>query len=178
MSEVNPLEPCPFIATTKEQILAASKSKYCPVPANLALRKILESKNNDRFAVVGLPCHIHGIRKAEIVNKALREKVVLHIGIVCEGGTFNFLGTEYRLKTMGITKRDVRKIDYRGKGWPGDVPIYQLSNRKLSDLGWHANYNSEEALKIAVEVLLETTESKYGISFKAEPGKYLLRQDY
>jgi coenzyme F420 hydrogenase subunit beta len=132
MSEVNPLEPRPFIATTPEQILAASKSKYCPVPANIAIKEILKSNNNNRFAVVGLPCHIQGIRKAEAINKELRKKIVLHMGIICEGGTFSFLGTEYRLKTMGTPKRDVRKIDYRGKGWPGDTTIQLKNGEELS----------------------------------------------
>lgn len=69
-------------------------------------------------------------------------------------------------------------ITYTGgeKGWPGDVPVYQLSNKKLKSLGWIAKYNSEEALRIAVKTLVSDTEKKYGISFKAEPGKYLLSQ--
>ena len=73
MSEQNPLEPQPFIARTKEQIISAAKSKYCPVPANIALKEIL--KEDGKFAVVGLPCHVHGIRKAEAINKIGRAHV-------------------------------------------------------------------------------------------------------
>ncbi|MBC8146551.1 MAG: SDR family NAD(P)-dependent oxidoreductase [Bacteroidetes bacterium] len=69
-------------------------------------------------------------------------------------------------------------ITYTGgeKGWPGDVPVYQLSNKKLKSLGWEAKYTSEEALRIAVKILVSNTENQYGISFYAEPGKYLLSQ--
>ena len=47
--------------------VSATKSKYCPVPANVRIKKIL--RRNGKFAVVGLPCHIHGVRKAEMLNK-------------------------------------------------------------------------------------------------------------
>ena len=44
MKKDEPLEPEPFIARTKEEIIEASKSKYCPVPVNTVLREILWSK--------------------------------------------------------------------------------------------------------------------------------------
>ena len=122
MKKDNPLEPEPFIAGTKEEIIEASRSKYCPVPANIALKEILESKEGERFAVVGLPCHIHGIRKAEIINKKLKEKIVLHIGIFCSHAP-NFWGTELLLERMSIKREEVIKLDYRGEGWPGSMKI-------------------------------------------------------
>jgi len=78
MKSDNPLEPEPFIARTKEDIIEASKSKYCPVPVNVVIRKILNSHDNEKFAIVGLPCHINGIRKAEQINKKLRKKICLN----------------------------------------------------------------------------------------------------
>jgi len=129
MKKDNPLEPEPFIARNKEKIIEASKSKYCPVPANVALKEILESEEGERFAVVGLPCHIHGIRKAEQINKKLREKIVLHIGIFCSHVP-NFLGTELLLERMNIKREEVIKLDYRGEGWPGSMKIC-LKDREL-----------------------------------------------
>lgn len=120
MKKDNPLEPEVFIARTKEEIISASKSKYCPVPSNIALKEILEE--DGKFAVVGLPCHIHGIRKAERTNKELKEKIVLHLGILCNH-TANFLGTEFLLQKFGVRKEDVKKLDYRGEGWPGGMTI-------------------------------------------------------
>ena len=135
------MNPEPFIARTSEEIIEASKSKYCPVPANIALKEILESKEGEKFAVVGLPCHIHGIRKVEQINKKLKEKIVLHVGIFC-AKTISFLGTECQLKRMEVKKEEVTKLDYRGEGWPGSMTI-QLKNkqRKLSEL--HYYYDSK-----------------------------------
>ena len=130
MKKDSPLEPEPFIARTKEEIIEAAKSKYCPVPANVALKEILESKEGEKFAVVGLPCHIHGIRKAEQINKKLKEKIVLRIGIVCNH-TPTFLATEFLLKKMKIKKEDIEKLDYRGEGWPGGMKITTKNGNKI-----------------------------------------------
>lgn len=124
MKKDSPLDPEPFIARTVDEIIEASKSKYCPVPANIALKEMLNSKEGERLAVIGLPCHIHGVRKAEQINKKLRENMVLHIGLFCSHAP-SFLGTDYLLKRMRIKKQDIIKLDYRGKGWPGYLSIYE-----------------------------------------------------
>ena len=129
MSDENPLEPQPFIARTKEEIISAYKSKYCPVPANVALSEII--KEEGRFAVVGLPCHIHGVRKAESANKKLKEKVVLHVGIFCSHSD-TFWQTEFLLKKLGLKEEDIAKIDYRGEGWPGMMSVLLKNGENVS----------------------------------------------
>jgi len=145
MKKDNPLEPEPFIARTKEEIVEASKSKYCPVPANVVLNEILNSKKWEKFAVVGLPCHIQGIRKAEKVNEILRNKIKLHLGIFCSH-TLSFTGTSLLLKKINIEKKEVKKISYRGEGWPGKIRI-DLKNGKQRHISnqsplWNIIFNS------------------------------------
>jgi coenzyme F420 hydrogenase subunit beta len=127
MNDARPLEPEVFIARTKDEIISASKSKYCPVPANTVLKNIL--RENGRFAIVGLPCHIQGIRKAEMVNKKLAKKIVLHLGLVCNH-TPTFSATAYLLQKMKLRKEEVKKIDYRGEGWPGGMSIILANGKK------------------------------------------------
>ena len=122
MKKDKPLEPEPFIARTKDEIIEAAKSKYCPVPANIALKEILKAKEGERFAVVGLPCHIQGIRKAESVDHVLRENIVFHLGLFCSH-TPTFLATEFLLWKAGLKPEDASEIHYRGEGWPGGVTI-------------------------------------------------------
>jgi len=138
MKEDRPLEPLPFIAKTKQEIIYASKSKYCPVPANIALKKVL--KEDGRFAVVGLPCHIHGIRKAELLNPELRKKIVLHVSLMCSH-MVNFLGTEFILNKLHIPKEQVSSLSYRGKGWPGAMKI-KLENKCSIRLPLVGSWNS------------------------------------
>lgn len=114
------LEPEVLIAKTRDEIVAASKSKYCPVAANVGLAGILQEEG--RFAVVGLPCHIHGVRKAEKVVKALKKKIVLHIGLLCSHSVV-FDGTDFLLDKLHIKKEHLRGICYRGEGWPGSLSV-------------------------------------------------------
>ena len=120
MSDNNPLETEPFIAKSKEDLLIAAKSKYCPVSTNKLLNFVKNQKG--KFAVVGLPCHIHGIRKAQNVFPSLKEKIVLCLGLMCSHSV-TYDGTEFLLEKLGFNKDSVSKIEYRGNGWPGSMQV-------------------------------------------------------
>ncbi|BDZ71650.1 Coenzyme F420 hydrogenase/dehydrogenase, beta subunit C-terminal domain [Methanobacterium petrolearium] len=130
MSKENPLEPEPFIAKTPEEIMEASQSKYCPVPVCKLLKEILASDYN-KLAVVGLPCHIQGIKNAEMINKVFREKIVLNIGIFCSHND-NFWQTTSLLDRWGIKPGEVHEIHYRGEGWPGNMTVKLKNGEKKS----------------------------------------------
>ena len=107
------------------------------------LKEILEKEG--KYAVVGLPCHICGMRKAEEVSRTLRERVAFHLGIFCSH-TVNFGGTEFLLGRLGIRNEDVAGISYRGGGWPGMLKI-SLKNgdeKALPGLGslWNSIFGS------------------------------------
>jgi len=115
-----PLRPQSFIARTKAEVMAAAGSKYCPVSANSALGEIL--RNPGRYILVGLPCHIQGLRKAQNLNKELKNRVSLVFGLVCNH-TPTFQATSFLLKKFKIPIEKVAKLDYRSSGWPGGIKI-------------------------------------------------------
>jgi len=133
MKKEQPLEANPFIARTPKELTESARSKYCPVPANVALEEILREEG--RYAVVGLPCHIHGLRKAEQSYKKLRDRIVFRLGIFCSH-TDSLLETEYLLYRLRVRIEDVAKIDYRGKGWPGMLSISLKSGDSI-DVPFH-----------------------------------------
>ncbi len=135
MKNDTPWEPEPFIAKTRDEIIEASRSKYCPVPANIMIKELLSAPEGEKFAVVGLPCHIQGIRKAEQIYKKLRARVVLHIGLFCSH-TDTFWQTDYLLKSMDVSKDDLKSIRYRGDGWPGTMSV-QLKSGTHSSVPYH-----------------------------------------
>jgi coenzyme F420 hydrogenase subunit beta len=138
MSKNNPLQPEAFIARTPEDIIGASKSKYCPVAVNVCLKQVL--KEDGKFAVVGLPCHIQGIRKAEKIFKPLEKKIVLHLGLLCSH-TVDFEGINFLLKKLQIPKNQIMKMSFRGQGWPGSLSIETKKGSKTSLPlvgSWHA----------------------------------------
>jgi coenzyme F420 hydrogenase subunit beta len=120
MNKERPLESEVIAAATKEDIVSAMGSKYCPVSVNMSLKSVLVE--GCKFAIVGMPCHLHGLRKFEVRNSRLRNNIVFRIGLMCSN-TATFLGTEYFLKKKGIDPRNVQKLSYRGKGWLGHIVV-------------------------------------------------------
>jgi len=120
MSCETPSKPQPFVARTKEEVMSAVGSKYCPVSANVALKEILGKEG--RYIVVGLPCHIQGLRKAQVLNKKLRKRVSYCFGLVCNH-TPSFHATRYLLRKFKIPEEKIAQLDYRGKGWPSGMKI-------------------------------------------------------
>ena len=127
MNQHKPLEPEVFVARNRDEIVSASGSKYCPVPLNVGLKKILNEEG--KFAVVGLPCHIHGVRKFEMINRKLRDKIALRLGLFC-ANSVTFLGTEFFLRKWGIQKTEIKKLNYRGKGWPGKIVVLSKDGKE------------------------------------------------
>lgn len=115
-----PLETETFIARTKAEIISSQKSIYCPVPAGKILSEILTV--NGKFAFVGLPCHIAGIKKAQRINKLLAERIVITVGLFCSR-TPNYKATESLLKNVDVSKEQVYTLEYRGRGHPGKLRI-------------------------------------------------------
>lgn len=124
MNSENPLEPEVILTDNAEKIISASGSKYVPVPLNIGLKEILNKPG--KYALVGLPCHIHGIRKIESKYPLLKERIKFHFGLFC-GKTMSFLGTEFILKKLKLYMKYVMEISYRGYGWPGKM-IIRLRN--------------------------------------------------
>jgi coenzyme F420 hydrogenase subunit beta len=124
----NPLAPESFIARTKQEVLSAAGSKYCPVAAGTAVREILSTEG--RYAVVGLPCHIQGIRKAEQEMPGLAQRIRYHISIACSFN-YSFHGTRRFIESLGIPPEDVQELQYRGRGWPGSMLLRLKDGTKM-----------------------------------------------
>lgn len=137
-----PLEPEVIIAKTKEEIISASKSKYCPVPLNCIIKEII--KNEGKYALAGLPCHIEGIKKAQKEFPILKERILYLFGLFCSR-TPSFSATEFLLYKLGIPKSEIKNIAYRGGGHPGKLQITKKDGIKVdvkhrSRLYWGHNF--------------------------------------
>jgi len=124
-SITDPLKPEVKIARNREEIIRASQSKYCLVPVNAILQKLIHEEG--KFAFVGLPCHIHGLRKLQLLGLPDSEKILITIGLYC-GFNMHFEGTEFLLKKMGVEKKDVIDLKYRGNGYPGGFFVKTTNN--------------------------------------------------
>jgi coenzyme F420 hydrogenase subunit beta len=119
-TDAEPLRPQPVVARTRERVAAASGSKYCPLAMNTLLREVRES--GGRFALVGLPCHVHGWRMAARRDPRLAAAIRYSFGLFC-GGVPTWSALEYFLARRGVRLSNVRAIQFRSGTWPGAIRV-------------------------------------------------------
>ena len=138
MSGSDPLKTESLIATTTEEIVSAAGSKYCPCSANVSLRQL--QRKAGKLAVVGLPCHVHALRKAMLIFPWLRERISLIIGLFCAHST-SYRGTEAVVRRLKLQRNQVSSIAYRGCGWPGKLSL-TLSNGGLVQIPYSRSFRA------------------------------------
>ena len=101
----------PIIARTPEELLSATKSKYAISPTNSVFSEIAQVEG--RYALVGLPCQLHGFEKAAQLDQRLKERVVLTVGLFCHAAidheAFEIIWESLGNKALGA-KRFVSRI--------------------------------------------------------------------
>ncbi len=115
-----PLAATGVLCHTPEEVAACRGSKYNVVALNVLLRRVLDEPG--RYLLVGLPCHVQGLRLAQRASRRLRERVVLSLGIFC-GLTGEPRATEVAALQAGLDPADLRAVAYRGPGWPGGMRL-------------------------------------------------------
>ena len=118
--------PSAWSAVQAAEVADCRGSKYNVVPHNVLLHDVLEEPG--RYIVVGLPCHVQGLRLAQRGSHRLRERVVLTLGIFC-GLTGEPRATEVAVLQAGLDPRELASIAYRGPGWPGGMRLQTRDGR-------------------------------------------------
>ena len=117
----NPLLVKTFIATKREEIIAARSSKYAPVTMDMVAQDINEATGS-RYVIVGIPCHIQGMRKLMAIDKKLREKICGLFAIYCSSGRSFYL-TEHVFRERGINPNHLSYFQYRDEGCLGSMVV-------------------------------------------------------
>lgn len=109
-----------FIATTKEEIIHAGSSVYMQIP----LLKHISLVENfpGKVAVVMLPCQLRSLEKLMEKNPALREKIVLRLGLYCSG-THSKQATLLPIRKLGLSLEQGVRFFYRKGFWRGQSII-------------------------------------------------------
>lgn len=118
----SPLQAEGYIATSVDELAASQKSKYCPVPLNRILKELVRGELRGRFAFVGLPHHVHGLRLLERIHPELSNSIPYVISLFT-AHVPSQRATEFLLHEKGIDPTDVRALEYRGGGNPGRMKI-------------------------------------------------------
>lgn len=146
----NPLMVKTFLATRREDILDARSSKYGPVTMTQVAQDIKAAAGN-KYVVVGIPCHIQGLRKLMDIDKKLREKIVGLFAIFCSSGrTFHL--TEHVLKERGINREKMCYFAYRDEGCLGSMVAITEEGAEGEEAGIRiSDRNSETYLSKGVK---------------------------
>jgi len=111
-------------ATTPEEIHAARGSKYQLLSPFPILNKI---DKNKKYAVVLLPCHV---AKARQISDRNGGAIKLIIGLFC-GFMLDKQAPDMLVKSLGIEKDDVKKLEYRGGKFPGGFKVQTHSGKTV-----------------------------------------------
>ncbi|EHH01587.1 Coenzyme F420 hydrogenase/dehydrogenase, beta subunit C-terminal domain [Paraprevotella clara] len=116
-SEENPFEAKPFIAKNAEEIHDSKSSKYVVTSMDKVVTEILNT-DLKRLAMVGLPCHIQGMRKLAEKNRLIHDKIAVFAAIYCSVNKTRH-SLDYYLYRYKVNKNDVGKFSFRDDGCMG-----------------------------------------------------------
>jgi coenzyme F420 hydrogenase subunit beta len=138
MSNSEPWLAKTFIATTPEQIIAASQSKYIITSVNEILPEI--ANFTGRLAYVGLPGQIQSIRKLQEMNHPSIKNIQYIFGPFY-GNTLHFSSIISFLRSYKeMDYHNITKLYFRYGEWPGNMRV-ELRNGRIIELPkFHANY--------------------------------------
>jgi coenzyme F420 hydrogenase subunit beta len=126
-----PLVAQSFVATDRQSLLSARASKYAPVSSCAALADVLDRPG--RYVFVGTPCMVQAMSRMQKLLPELEERIVLSVALVC-AGMASRLGTKRYIEGEGgVNIADVRRICYRGDGWPGRFRVFGENDELLMD---------------------------------------------
>lgn len=117
----------PIVARTKEELVASMKSKYAISPTNSVFSEIRELEG--RYALVGLPCQIHGYVKAAALDERIRERVVLTIGLFCHAA-IEHEAYDVLWDSLGDKGREAKRFISRIGKHPG-TPYVELKDGSM-----------------------------------------------
>jgi UDP-glucose 4-epimerase len=114
-------------------------------------------------------------KELEILGDGRQQKPYLHAKDLVDGIIFGFkhsndqinlfnLGvdsntTVTHIAEMVVEEMNLKNVEFKytgGKrGWPGDVPRFQLATDKMKKLGWKAHLSSDDAVRKAIREILD-----------------------
>lgn len=112
----DPFTPEPFIAITDEDILRSRGSKYILTSYDKVTNDILAFEG--KLVVVGLPCHIQGLRNLAVKNKKVKKTIIGFFSIYCSLNKTKH-SMDYYLSHYKIDRHKVGYFSFRDDGCMG-----------------------------------------------------------
>ncbi len=130
MKEAEPWRVEPKVVRDRAGVVLNAQSRYQVAPINEVMGRICKSPG-ERVAAVGLPCHVHGLRKIQAMDapKSIAGGVAFSIGIFC-GVNAPHRCTEHIIEELcGVPLAQVAKVEFRGGDYPGRFQVTTLDGQ-------------------------------------------------
>jgi coenzyme F420 hydrogenase subunit beta len=137
VSSDSPVRNALTISTGRDDVFHAAGSRYAP---SSPLEDIASRLNAPgRFAFVGKPCDVAGLRQLARHDARVDEKVPYMLAFMC-AGVPSYRGTSALLAEMGVEdESEIAAFRYRGDGWPGFATAQLADGRSFRmdyDTSW------------------------------------------
>jgi coenzyme F420 hydrogenase subunit beta len=100
------------ILNNSEEVEACCSSKYYPVELSKVINNVLKEKTDKKYAIIGLPCVVYGIRLAIKKMPRLRRRIKVLASITC-GQLQNRFCTELLAIESGVSVNELLRMDFR-----------------------------------------------------------------
>lgn len=137
VSDASPIRNALAISTGRDDVFRAAGSRYAPSSPLEDIAARLDAPG--RFAFVGKPCDVAGLRQLARDDLRVDAKVPFLFAFMC-AGVPSYRGTSELLKAMGVEDESaVTAFRFRGDGWPGFAAAELADGRRFTmdyDTSW------------------------------------------
>jgi coenzyme F420 hydrogenase subunit beta len=121
------------VSSSPEEVLKSAATKYYPGELSSSLQQVILGEDI-KYAVVGVPCFIKSVRLLASQIPIIKERIVLHIGLVCG----HYKSANYALMLAlqkEILPHNLKKINFRHKSGEGKAGDYNTYIEHVSESG-------------------------------------------
>ncbi|MES2349830.1 MAG: Coenzyme F420 hydrogenase/dehydrogenase, beta subunit C-terminal domain [Pseudomonadota bacterium] len=112
----DPIGNAMSISRNRQEVLEGAGSRYAPSAPLAAIEALLSE--GKRFAFVGKPCDVAGLRQYLRVHPQAAAQIPYMLSFMC-AGIPSRKGTIAILKKLEVEPEEVASFTFRGNGWPG-----------------------------------------------------------
>ncbi|HLR35765.1 MAG TPA: Coenzyme F420 hydrogenase/dehydrogenase, beta subunit C-terminal domain, partial [Tissierellales bacterium] len=168
------------ISYTIDELSKGAKSKYYPIEMSQVLQFVKE--NEGRYALIGIPCYIKGVRLLAEQDKVINDRIKFFIGLVCGHLKSNIFAKSIGWQ-LGIEPDKLKEIDFRKKlegraannygvevkgEKDGDDVVLSSPTKELYTTNWGQGMFKYNACEFCDDVLAETADVTVGDAWLPE----------
>jgi coenzyme F420 hydrogenase subunit beta len=150
-----PLRTVAQVSRSRAELLSGIGSRYAPAAPLVAVETVLAA--GERFAVIGKPCDIAGIRNLARRDARVAPLLRFTMSFLCAGVSSQRI-SERIVNGYGLAESDVRLLRYRGHGCPGALHIEASDGRTFEqsyDETWSSALN--QAVQFRCKICPDST---------------------